>query len=66
MKRSCFNEGLPDVCEQLAKLRRYSRDYCRTGYGFFGRPFGPMPALLAKAEYIELRCMLFEVLRRIG
>lgn len=46
-----FDEALPEVCEELAKqgirviVAGLDMDY-------LGRPFGPMPTLLAIAEYI--------------
>ncbi len=46
-----FDEGLPDVCEQLAN-RGIRVIIAGLDMDFLGRPFGPMPALLAKAEYI--------------
>ncbi|HNE49971.1 MAG TPA: thymidine kinase [Chitinophagales bacterium] len=46
-----FDEGLPDVCEQLAN-KGIRVIIAGLDMDFMGRPFGPMPALLAKAEYI--------------
>ncbi|MCC6585001.1 MAG: thymidine kinase [Chitinophagales bacterium] len=46
-----FDEGLPDVCEQLAN-KGIRVIIAGLDMDFLGRPFGPMPALLAKAEYI--------------
>ncbi len=46
-----FDEGLPEVCEQLAK-RGIRVIIAGLDMDFVGRPFGPIPALLAKAEYI--------------
>ncbi len=46
-----FDVGLPDVCEQLAN-RGIRVIIAGLDMDFLGRPFGPMPALLAKAEYI--------------
>lgn len=46
-----FDEGLPDVCDQLA-FRGIRVIVAGLDMDFQGRPFGPMPALLAKAEYI--------------
>ncbi len=46
-----FDEGLPKVCEQLANsgvrviIAGLDMDYS-------GKPFGPIPALLARAEYV--------------
>jgi len=46
-----FDEELPDVCEKLANagirviVAGLDMDYS-------GKPFGPIPALLAKAEYV--------------
>ena len=46
-----FDEELPDVCEKLANagvrviVAGLDMDYT-------GKPFGPIPALLAKAEYV--------------
>lgn len=46
-----FDEGLPDVCEQLANsgIRVI---IAGLDMDFSGKPFGPIPALLAKAEYV--------------
>ena len=46
-----FDEGLPDVCEQLANsgIRVI---VAGLDMDFSGKPFGPIPALLAKAEYV--------------
>ena len=46
-----FDDGLPDVCEQLAN-KGIRVIIAGLDMDFLGRPFGPMPALLAKAEYI--------------
>jgi thymidine kinase len=46
-----FDEGLPDVCEQLAN-KGIRVIVAGLDMDFLGRPFGPVPALLAKAEYI--------------
>lgn len=46
-----FDDGLPDVCEQLAK-KGVRVIIAGLDMDFLGRPFGPIPALLAKAEYI--------------
>jgi len=47
-----FGEDLVDVCEQLARAgHRVVVAGLDTDY--LGRPFGPMPQLLAKAEYID-------------
>ena len=46
-----FDEGLPDVCEQLA-ANGIRVIVAGLDMDFLGRPFGPIPALLAKAEYI--------------
>ncbi len=46
-----FDEGLPEVCEQLAK-NGVRVIIAGLDMDFQGRPFGPIPALLAKAEYI--------------
>ncbi|MBK9328622.1 MAG: thymidine kinase [Sphingobacteriales bacterium] len=46
-----FDEGLPEVCEQLAK-NGVRVIIAGLDMDFQGRPFGPVPALLAKAEYI--------------
>lgn len=46
-----FDEGLPEVCEQLAS-RGIRVIVAGLDMDFLGRPFGPIPALLAKAEYI--------------
>lgn len=46
-----FDEGLPDVCEQLAN-KGIRVIIAGLDMDFSGKPFGPMPALLAKAEYI--------------
>ncbi|HOL52381.1 MAG TPA: thymidine kinase, partial [Bacillota bacterium] len=40
-----FDEGLPDVCEQLAN-RGIRVIIAGLDMDFLGRPFGPMPALL--------------------
>lgn len=46
-----FGEDLPGVCEKLA-LRGVRIIVAGLDMDFKGRPFGPMPALLAVAEYI--------------
>ena len=46
-----FDDGLPDVCEQLA-ANGIRVIIAGLDMDFLGRPFGPIPALLAKAEYI--------------
>ena len=46
-----FDDGLPDVCEQLAN-RGIRVIIAGLDMDFLGRPFGPIPVLLAKAEYI--------------
>ena len=46
-----FGEDLPGVCEKLA-LRGARIIVAGLDMDFKGRPFGPMPALLALAEYI--------------
>jgi thymidine kinase len=46
-----FDSALPEVCNQLAD--RGIRVICAgLDMDFAGRPFGPMPALLAVAEYV--------------
>ncbi len=46
-----FDKGIIDVCEMLAN---YGTRVIVAGLDmdYLGRPFGPMPALMAKAEYI--------------
>ena len=46
-----FDEGLSEVCEQLA-ARGIRVIVAGLDMDFLGRPFGPIPALLSKAEYI--------------
>ena len=46
-----FAEDLPDVCQKLA-LRGLRVIVAGLDMDFKGRPFGPMPDLLAVAEYI--------------
>jgi thymidine kinase len=46
-----FDDGLPDVCEQLA-AKGIRVIIAGLDMDFQGKPFGPIPALLAKAEYI--------------
>jgi len=46
-----FDPGLPDVAEQLAG-RGVRVIVAGLDMDFMGAPFGPMPQLLAKAEYI--------------
>lgn len=46
-----FDDGLPEVCEQLAN-KGIRVIIAGLDMDFLGRPFGPIPALLAKAEYI--------------
>lgn len=46
-----FDEGLPDVCEQLA-AQGIRVIIAGLDMDFKGKPFGPMPRLLAIAEYI--------------
>lgn len=46
-----FDAGLPDVCDELAS-QGIRVVVAGLDMDFKGKPFGPMPALLAKAEYI--------------
>ena len=46
-----FDEALPDVCEQLANAG-IRVIIAGLDMDFSGKPFGPIPALLAKAEYV--------------
>jgi thymidine kinase len=46
-----MDDDLPSVCEKLA-LRGIRVIVAGLDMDFKGNPFGPMPALLAKAEYI--------------
>lgn len=46
-----FDSGLPDVCDQLA-AQGIRVIVAGLDMDFKGKPFGPMPALLARAEYI--------------
>jgi thymidine kinase len=46
-----FDEGLPDVCEELA-AQNIRVIIAGLDMDFKGHPFGPMPRLLAVAEYI--------------
>ncbi len=46
-----FDEQLPDVCQQLA-LKGVRVIVAGLDMDFKGKPFGPMPNLLAVAEYI--------------
>lgn len=46
-----FDQGIVEVCEQLA-LKGLRVIVAGLDMDFQGRPFGPMPALLAKADYI--------------
>ena len=46
-----FDEGLPEVCQQLA-LRGLRVIVAGLDMDFRGKPFGPIPNLLAVAEYI--------------
>lgn len=46
-----FDDGLPDVCEQLASMG-IRVIIAGLDMDFKGKPFGPMPQLLAIAEYI--------------
>ncbi len=46
-----FDEALPEVCQQLA-LRGIRIIVAGLDMDFRGKPFGPMPHLLAVAEYI--------------
>lgn len=46
-----FDEDLPDVCQSLA-LRGKRVIIAGLDMDYKGRPFGPMPQLLAVAEYI--------------
>lgn len=46
-----FDHGLPDVCEQLASMG-IRVIIAGLDMDFKGKPFGPMPELLAIAEYI--------------
>lgn len=46
-----FDDGLPDVCDELAR-QGIRVIIAGLDMDFAGKPFGPLPALLAKAEYI--------------
>ena len=46
-----FDAGLPQVCEELA-MRGHRVIIAGLDMDYRGRPFGPMPELLAVAEYI--------------
>ena len=46
-----FDENLPEVCEKIA-IRGIRVIVAGLDMDFQGKPFGPIPALLAKAEYI--------------
>lgn len=46
-----FDEGLPEVCEQLAN-RGIRVIIAGLDMDFQGNPFGPMPKLLTQAEYV--------------
>ena len=46
-----FDDGLPEVCNQLAN-QGIRVIVAGLDMDFKGKPFGPMPALLATAEYI--------------
>lgn len=46
-----FDDNLPEVCEQLA-LSGIRVVVAGLDMDFSGKPFGPIPALLAKADYI--------------
>ncbi len=46
-----FDEGLPGVCEQLA-AQGVRVVIAGLDMDFQGRPFGPMPALMAMAEFV--------------
>ena len=46
-----FDEKLPSVCEKLA-IRGIRVIVAGLDMDFKGKPFGPIPSLLAKAEYI--------------
>ena len=46
-----FDEQLPDTCEQLA-LRGIRVIVAGLDMDYSGKPFGPMPDMLARADYI--------------
>lgn len=46
-----FDDSLPDVCDELA-CRGIRVIVAGLDMDYAGRPFGPMPQLLAKADYI--------------
>ncbi len=46
-----FDDQLPDVCEQLA-FKGMRVIVAGLDMDYLGKPFGPMPNLLAKADYI--------------
>ncbi|MDB5227657.1 MAG: thymidine kinase [Bacteroidota bacterium] len=46
-----FDEGLPEVCETLAN-KGIRVIVAGLDMDYLGNPFGPVPALLARAEYI--------------
>jgi len=47
-----FDEGLPEVCETLAN-RGLRVIVAGLDMDFLGKPFGPMPRLMAIAEYVK-------------
>ncbi len=46
-----FDDALPEVCDALA-MRGIRIIVAGLDMDYLGHPFGPMPALLAKAEYV--------------
>ena len=46
-----FDEGLPEVCETLAS-KGIRVIVAGLDMDFLGNPFGPVPALMAKAEFV--------------
>ena len=47
-----FDEGIVDVCRQLAE-RGVRVIVAGLDMDYLGKPFGPMPALMATAEYVD-------------
>lgn len=46
-----FDDGLPAICEQLA-LKGIRVIVAGLDMDYLGKPFGPMPSLMAMAEYV--------------
>ncbi len=56
-----FDDQLPDVCDELA-YRGIRVIVAGLDMDYLGKPFGPMPSIMAKADYVtKATCYLCEM-----